>query len=1021
MNKTIKKKKGYFIVKLGIRILLFLVLLFIGLTVYIYTHRDQLEEYIIEYVDQTQPGKLSLDKINFSPFANFPHISLNIENLSYYSTKTDFETLKEPMLTVETVILSFDLKELLNNKLSIKEIKMKNGSINYINVPDSLATEKSNEMIVTDSTSEAMNFDIDLQEFSIQNFRFNVADTNHHFKSSVVVDKLKLQFSHNNAGVDNLNLSIDLSLEEMQFGLRKFEFNKQISIKADAQLLENEKQITLNQAQLLYDDFLLNCSGNYDYGDRDSLFLAFEASDKNLTLFSLLIKNQLISEDLNVIKKGNIKLYGDIKGSLTKGVPMLNVNLVLDDFHIEIPGEDVAIKDLGFNLFCSTGGQPDFAKSVIELANLRGVLPGGGIEGFLRVDNFKSPIITSDLSLELDVQDLDRVFKIKNIDSLGGILKFKASVNQLNILENIDHLTENEIYQLELKDFRFKITGVTHLIDDLDASIKYDSGDYLLEKFHIQNRSNNINLTGEITNLEYLFFGKQKELSARIRIDADSVLISDIIPFQKDKGKFLERRITDIAIELNIKTDVFSIMNNYKFPSLEASIDLLEGKIEGLPKIEHTKIVARLEDDSVDLNIILYKGKIQTGSGSLDLQAEFILKPDRKSTIEANLAINDVELNRVINGLKKDFSSDVALPNEKLSCAIDLKGNMGFKPFELSSFNLSLSDLDYQLSDSVYYKISHLDVKLDDMLFNQLKINPDQPAIENLNGHIKIDDFNSHILNEGAFDIDISCRQDNFKIKTFTRDLFGADEFGEFSINLSNPIPAIVISYQVPSFEIKNLLATISEEKILEGEMAFNMNFTAEGKNPEELFKTATGALSLSGEDLELHGIDLDKVLAKVSRTQRFNIADIGAIMIVGPFGAMVTKGFDFAGLTKINLSEKDSTTIVKFLSEWELESGIFSAKDVAFSTEKQLLALKGNINVLKDSIEYFEIGIVDKKGCALISQDIYGKYDKIEMGKIKVVGTLFESVINVLELVAGTKCEPFYKGTVKHPKSKIK
>ena len=96
-----------------------------------------------------------------------------------------------------------------------------------------------------------------------------------------------------------MNLSLDLKLEKLQNGLRKIELNKQVSIQADAQLLENQKLLTLKQAQLSYDGFLLDFSGHYDFSDRDSLSIAFEASDKNLTLLSLLIKNQLISEELN--------------------------------------------------------------------------------------------------------------------------------------------------------------------------------------------------------------------------------------------------------------------------------------------------------------------------------------------------------------------------------------------------------------------------------------------------------------------------------------------------------------------------------------------------------------------------------------------------------------------------------------------------------------------------------------------------------------------------------------------------
>ena len=104
-------------------------------------------------------------------------------------------------------------------------------------------------------------------------------------------------------------------------------------------------------------------------------------------------------------------------------------------------------------------------------------------------------------------------------------------------------------------------------------------------------------------------------------------------------------------------------------------------------------------------------------------------------------------------------------------------------------------------------------------------------------------------------------------------------------------------------------------------------------------------------------------------------------------------------------------------LSIWQLNNGKLETSDVAFSTNEQLIILDGQIDFLNDSIENLKIGLVNKKGCLIISQNMYGRYDSLNFEKIDATGTLMGAVINLADVIVGSKCEPFYKGTVEHPK----
>ncbi len=69
------------------------------------------------------------------------------------------------------------------------------------------------------------------------------------------------------------------------------------------------------------------------------------------------------------------------------------------------------------------------------------------------------------------------------------------------------------------------------------------------------------------------------------------------------------------------------------------------------------------------------------------------------------------------------------------------------------------------------------------------------------------------------------------------------------------------------------------------------------GGGAEEMKRTVRGQVSLRGEDLTLHGMDIDSVLSTAAQAQRMNLADVGAFLLAGPLGTAAAKGYRFSGL----------------------------------------------------------------------------------------------------------------------------
>ncbi|MBM2828549.1 MAG: hypothetical protein HW408_1081 [Actinobacteria bacterium] len=134
-------------------------------------------------------------------------------------------------------------------------------------------------------------------------------------------------------------------------------------------------------------------------------------------------------------------------------------------------------------------------------------------------------------------------------------------------------------------------------------------------------------------------------------------------------------------------------------------------------------------------------------------------------------------------------------------------------------------------------------------------------------------------------------------IKPFTMHIFGGQGSGSIRADLSGPVPLLHLSYSLTKFRFEEFLKSLSPQKTAEGPMDFSAILSMRGKTAKEMERTADGDVSLRGEDLTMHGIDLDRTLSRLESSQNFNPVDLGAFFFAGPFGPMLTKGYNFASV----------------------------------------------------------------------------------------------------------------------------
>jgi len=185
-------------------------------------------------------------------------------------------------------------------------------------------------------------------------------------------------------------------------------------------------------------------------------------------------------------------------------------------------------------------------------------------------------------------------------------------------------------------------------------------------------------------------------------------------------------------------------------------------------------------------------------------------------------------------------------------------------------------------------------------------------------------------------------------------------------------------------------------------------------------FKFTKGKIQALAENMIVQGISINKILDDFGNSQSVGLLDVGAMVLLGPGGILLTKGNDYNSLID-SFKNKGNSQINQLNVTMDFADDIVTMTDMAFATDKHRLALKGNINIQQNTFVNFEVATVNKHGCAIYKEQVLGS---LAAPKIKQVNFLVKGVINPVSSLINIVTDPldikcskaFYNGVVKAP-----
>lgn len=245
--------------------------------------------------------------------------------------------------------------------------------------------------------------------------------------------------------------------------------------------------------------------------------------------------------------------------------------------------------------------------------------------------------------------------------------------------------------------------------------------------------------------------------------------------------------------------------------------------------------------------------------------------------------------------------------------------------------------------------------------------------------------------------------------------VFGGKGQGTFSWLRGVAVPEYRTSFTLHDFDASQSVKLFRPESFIKGKLNMSADLASSGDDLKTLIDHASGTVKLAGADLDLVTANLDELVTRIINAQQYNLTDAAAYFFIGPLGASATKGMDIANVAR-ELMQPGTTPnqIKRMVSDWEVAGGIATAKDVALETGRYRLALKGRIHLLKQEFENVEIGVVDDRGCAIVTQRLNGPIASPKIEKTNLLLTLAKPLLDALAKTAQravSSCNIFYQG----------
>ncbi len=586
------------------------ILLFVLMIALIYWKQDTVVQELIKTVNQDFTGELEVKGSHISPFANFPYVSIDLDEVRVYEDKTKSTP---PLLNLHDVYLGFDLWTLLQGSMEIKAIKLKDGFIKLVQHTDgsfNIANALSNKKEIEDAGEE---FHLDIKTISLVNIDILKLNEENNILIEAFVDDAESKFK---TSPDHVMVSLDsrFLVNVLVDGDTTFIKHKHIDIHTQLDFSQVTQLLTIQPSELQLEKALFKMDGTIDFDDDMNLDLKFHGNKPNFDLFLAFAPEELAPALQRYDNQGKIFFEASVAGKSINGHnPLIVADFGCEDAFFNNKISKKKIDDLYFKGHFTTGALRNATTTEFSLTDFTAKPEAGMFSGNLMVKNFESPEIDMKLRSEFDLDFLAQFFNITDLQNLKGhvalTMNFHDIIDLVNPEKSIEKLNESYFTELEVNNLSFR-TPAYHLpINDIDIKAMMDGHKAVIDHFNINVGGSDLSFQGIISDLPAILHHTADPVTTNLLIKSSLLDIKQLTSMDTTKVRAVDEQIKNLSMKLKFNSSARAFTESPVLPIGEFFIEDLYASLNHYPHTLHDFHADVFIDDH-DFRIVDFTGMI---------------------------------------------------------------------------------------------------------------------------------------------------------------------------------------------------------------------------------------------------------------------------------------------------------------------------------------------------------------------------------------------------------------------------
>ncbi len=537
--------------------ILFVLIVVSGVTL-AYIYEQEVKQFAISKINERTKSKIKVEKIELSFLKRFPMAALQFHNVEV------MEVVKagQPgiLLKADDLYLKFNIIDLIQNKLVIKDVEIDKAILNLVVFEDG----SDNFHVFKPTEKKESNTLLELLQVSLNNS--SVRYHNYASKQDLELDIDDISMSGNFSEEKfEINLGGTTNIKKYSSeGYKMFE-NKQLDLDIDVAINPKTKQFVINKGDLRFNKIPLSIAGNITIPEQGVLLdLSLNAPSISLVqlLNSIPAKYKSRLNDYKI--QGVLALTASIKGLIvSRSTPNIKVNISLKNAEIKNVNFDTKLQNISVQASYSNGKRHSLSSSTIQVKNFSFNLGASSFQAQMKLSNLVNSRVQLELNSQLNLSELIQFTgKLYGIQKLEGNadLNLKVTGKLSGIVGDQKLDLSNLQYKAQLKmkgsNFQHQSSGVYY--QNIDGNIKIDANSIVIEPTWLDINGNRQKLSGRIEN--YIAWTKDSEhnkLRIRANTEISHLSFNDIDQMLSNGESGDGTYPNDIDMVLSFKADTF--------------------------------------------------------------------------------------------------------------------------------------------------------------------------------------------------------------------------------------------------------------------------------------------------------------------------------------------------------------------------------------------------------------------------------------------------------------------------------